>query len=57
MPIFLAFYQTMIFYTDYESLDIPYYHIRTDNISREEHEAKIINILRQLDLVDYIVLA
>ncbi|KTD14501.1 formyltetrahydrofolate hydrolase [Legionella gratiana] len=37
--------------------DIPYYHISADHISREEHEAQIIHILKQFDFIDYIVLA
>lgn len=37
--------------------DIPYIHIGTDNLSREEHEAKISSVLQEFDSIDYIVLA
>lgn len=37
--------------------DIPYYHIGTENLSREAHEAKIMSILDAFEVLDYIVLA
>lgn len=40
-----------------EHFDLPYYHISAENISREEHEAKILNTLEMFDKPDYIVLA
>lgn len=40
-----------------EHFNLPYYYISTENISREEHESKVINTLEMFDSVDYIVLA
>lgn len=40
-----------------EHFNLPYYYISTENISREEHESKVINTLEIFDSVDYIVLA
>ncbi len=40
-----------------EHFNLPYYYISTENISREEHESKVINTLKMFDSVDYIVLA
>ncbi len=37
--------------------EIPYYHISADNITREEHEAKVLSTLAMFDSIDYIVLA
>lgn len=40
-----------------EHFEIPFYHISAENISREEHEAKILSTLEMFDSIDYIVLA
>ncbi len=40
-----------------EHFEIPYYHISAENITREEHEARILSTLGMFDSVDYIVLA
>lgn len=40
-----------------EHFGLPYYYISTENISREEHESKILNTLEMFDSIDYIVLA
>lgn len=40
-----------------EHFNLPYYYISTENISREEHESKVINTLEMFESVDYIVLA
>lgn len=40
-----------------EHFEIPYYHISTENISREEHEHKVLSTLEMFDSLDYIVLA
>lgn len=40
-----------------EHFEIPYYHISAENITREEHEARILSTLEMFDSVDYIVLA
>lgn len=40
-----------------EHFEIPYYHISTENISREEHEYKVLSTLEMFDSLDYIVLA
>ncbi len=40
-----------------EHFNLPFYHISTENISREEHEAKVLRTLEMFDSLDYIVLA
>lgn len=40
-----------------EHFDLPYYHISAENITREEHESRIISTLAMFDSLDYIVLA
>lgn len=40
-----------------EHFEIPYYHISTENISREDHERKVLSTLEMFDSLDYIVLA
>lgn len=40
-----------------EHFGISYYHISTENITREEHEAKVLSTLKMFDSLDYIVLA
>lgn len=40
-----------------EHFGIPYYHISTENISREDHEAKVLSTLQMFESLDYIVLA
>lgn len=40
-----------------QSFAIPYYYISAENISREEHEAKILQTLDMFESLDYIVLA
>lgn len=40
-----------------EHFNLPYYYISTENISREEHEAKVLGTLEMFDSLDYIVLA
>lgn len=40
-----------------EHFAIPYYHISAENITREEHEARVLSTLEMFDSVDYIVLA
>lgn len=37
--------------------NIPYYYISAENLSREEHEAKVLSALEMFDSLDYIVLA
>jgi formyltetrahydrofolate deformylase len=39
-----------------EKFDIPFHYIPAENISREEHQQKIAEILEQYDF-DYLVLA
>ncbi len=40
-----------------EHFGLAYYHISTENISREEHEQKVLNMLEMFQSLDYIVLA
>lgn len=40
-----------------EHFGLAYYHISTENISREEHEQKVLNMLDMFQSLDYIVLA
>lgn len=40
-----------------EHFNLPYYYISTENISREDHEAKVLNTLKMFNSLDYIVLA
>ena len=40
-----------------EHFGLPYYHISTENISREDHEQKVLATLEMLKSLDYIVLA
>lgn len=40
-----------------EHFGIPYYHISTENISREDHEAKVLSTLQMFESLDYVVLA
>ncbi|WED22553.1 formyltetrahydrofolate deformylase [Vibrio sp. JC009] len=39
-----------------EKFDIPYHHVSHEGLNREEHEDKVLEVLRQYD-VDYLVLA
>lgn len=40
-----------------DGFKIPYHYVSTDNLTREEHEANVLAILRQYSDIDYIVLA
>lgn len=40
-----------------EKFNIKYYHVPHENLTRQEHEAKILEILSQYKMIDYIVLA
>lgn len=40
-----------------EHFNIPYYHISTENISREDHEERVLSTLEMFDSLDYVVLA
>lgn len=40
-----------------EHFGIPYYHISTENISREDHEIKVLSTLQMFESLDCIVLA
>ncbi len=40
-----------------ERFDLPYYHVSHDNLTRSEHEEKILKLLDDFEDIDYIVLA
>lgn len=40
-----------------EKFDIPYFCVSHENLSREEHESKVLECLKQFSEIDYIVLA
>ena len=40
-----------------ERFDLPYYHISHQNLTRSEHEEKILDLLKNFENIDYIVLA
>ena len=40
-----------------ERFDLPYFHISHVNLTRSEHEEKILKLLKEFDNIDYIVLA
>jgi len=40
-----------------ERFDLPYFHISHENLTRSEHEEKILKLLKEFDNIDYIVLA